>query len=210
MKKIQDQHIQGLTVQLELAFYNRNMLLELKKVKPSFHNFPNHFKLLFNYLVTASKEKMILTIAKIYDRNSNKQTRRIEKLINQIQSNNLVIKSDLHEYQWAGFIRKYTDFELHDYTYLNFIQWANAKLIEWKNDDTSSLRRIKNWRDKQLTHNENYDLSILKLENKEISELLLFAEVVLDFTNTFASTGTYGILKKENPYFINEIFKEYL
>tara|TARA_B100000508_G_scaffold137355_1_gene131665 strand:- start:194655 stop:195305 length:651 start_codon:yes stop_codon:yes gene_type:complete len=216
MQNIQDQQGEGLAVQLGYAYYNRNILLELRKIKDNLSNdTPDHLKELFGYMERTSRDNTILHIAKIYDRKSRNKTRRLIKLINQLISSDLSIKNKYFtDSQWPKFLDRHTNIFSHFEKPIpncnQYLKWCLDRIEELENDSESSLNKVRTWRDKILAHNEAFDRSKMKMDDYEVDFLLEFAEAVLDFTNSFASTDMHVILRKSRTGFVKNIFEEYL
>jgi len=216
MQNIQDQQSEGLAVQLGYAYYNRNILLELRKIKDHLkQDMPDHLKELFRYMVQTSRDNTIIHIAKIYDRKSRNKTRRLIKLLNQLISSDLLIKNKYFiDSQWPKFLNQHSNMFAHNKNqqpnYDNYLNWCIDRIEELENDDKSSLNKVRTWRDKVLAHNEAFDRSSLVMDDNEVDFLLEFAEAVLDFTNFYASTELHIILRKSQAEFVKNIFKEYL
>lgn len=216
MHNIQDQQSEGLAVQLGYAYYNRNILLELRKIKDHLRqDMPDHLKELFRYMAQTSRDNTIIQIAKIYDRKSKNKTRRLIKLLNQLNSSDLLIKNTYFaNYQWSKFLDQhsnmFSNYKNQLPNYDNYLKWCIDKIEELENDENSSLNKVRTWRDKVLAHNEAFDSSNLRMEDHEVDFLLEFAEAVLDFTNFYASTEMHVILRTSQAEFVNNIFKEYI
>jgi hypothetical protein len=216
MQNIQDQQSEGLAVQLGYAYYNRNILLELRKIKDHLkQDMPDHLKELFRYMVQTSRDNTIIHIAKIYDRKSRNKTRRLIKLLNQLISSDLLIKNKYFiDSQWPKFLNQHSNMFAHNKNqqpnYDNYLNWCIDRIEELENEDKSSLNKVRTWRDKVLAHNEAFDRSSLVMNDNEVDFLLEFAEAVLDFTNFYASTELHIILRKSQAEFVKNIFKEYL
>jgi hypothetical protein len=216
MNNIQDQQSEGLAVQLGYAYYNRNILLELRKIKDQLRpDMSYHLKELFGFMAETSRDNTIIHIAKIYDRKSKNKTRRLAKLLNQLIISDLLIKNKhFTDSHWPKFINQHHNMfakcknQLPNYD--NYLKWCIDKIEELENDGESSLNKVRTWRDKILAHNEAFDSSNLKIEDNEVDFLLEFAEAVLDFTNFYASTELHVILRKPQAEFVKNIFKEYL
>jgi hypothetical protein len=216
MQNIQDQQSEGLAVQLGYAYYNRNILLELRTIKDQLRqDMPDHLKELFRYMAQTSRDNTIIHIAKIYDRKSRNKTRRLIKLLNQLISSDLLIKNKYFtDSQWPKFLNQHSNMFAHNKNqqpnYDNYLKWCIDRIEELENDDKSSLNKVRTWRDKVLAHNEAFDRSSLVMDDNEVDFLLEFAEAVLDFTNFYASTELHIILRKSQAEFVKNIFKEYL
>lgn len=216
MNNIQDQQSEGLAVQLGYAYYNRNILLELRTIKDHLRqDMPDHLKELFRYMAQTSRDNTIIHIAKIYDRKSRNKTRRLIKLLNQLICSDLLIKNKYYtDSQWPKFLNQHSNMFAHNKNqqpnYDNYLKWCIDRIEELEKDDKSSLNKVRTWRDKILAHNEAFDRSSLVMDDKEVDFLLEFAEAVLDFTNFYAATELHIILRKSQAEFVKNIFKEYL
>jgi hypothetical protein len=216
MHNIQDQQFEGLAVQLGYAYYNRDILIELRKIKDQLNNeMPNHLKELFRFMAKTSRDNTIIHIAKIFDRKSRNKTRRLNKLLNQLNSSNLLINNKyLTDLDWPRFINRHRNmfnhFTYQPPNYNEYIKWCIDKIEELEFKETSSLNKIRTWRDKIIAHNEDFDHSNLIIDDKEVDFLLEFAEAVLDFTNLYALTELHAIVRKSEAGFVKDIFKEYI
>jgi hypothetical protein len=211
IEKIQDQLLNGLGIDLELAYYNRNIVVQLKDIHPQItEQSPKAVREYFNYMVGNSKRNTILYLSRVFDKPNDKKTRCLEKLINQLESSKKAkapkIISDI---LWSNFKKKHSQAVNHlggkDLKSDDFLAKVKCYITANRESNGSPLFIVKTWRDKFIAHNDS-DKDDPFLKDEQIEELLVIAEAALYYISEFLGIGASFQLKKPEGEFVKEIF----
>jgi hypothetical protein len=212
--KLQDQLVHGLGSDLELAYYNRNILLQLRMIHPKITEQTSKAAIeQFNFMCVNSKINAVLYLSRIYDKpNNNNKTRCLEKLINQLISNKMsnapVI---IAEILWEEFKIKHLK-ALH---FLganivksdDFLAKVGCYITTTRESNGAPLNKVKEWRDGFIAHNDS-NKDAPSLSDIQIEELLIIAEAALSYINDFLGIGASFNLRKPAGEFVDEIFSQ--
>ena len=215
IEKIQDQLLNGLGTDLELAYYNRNILFQLRSILPAINKTTskNHIEF-FNFMRVNSKRNVILYLSRIYDTPRDKNTRCLHKLINQLESSRMAKAPKMMvDILWEKFKIKHSKAFNHlggfDIKSEEFLSKVRCYITSTKESDGAPLFHVKEWRDGFIAHND-YVKNEPSLTDIEIEELLIIAEAALFYISDFLGTGAAFHLNKPGGEFVEEIFTELL
>ena len=162
IEKIQDQLLNGLGTDLELAYYNRNILFQLRVIHPSItEQTSKTLREYFNYMLDNSKRNTILYLSRIYDKpNKNNKVRCLEKLINQLQSSkNSKAPQIIADILWDNFKKQHAKAIKHlggdDLKSDDFLAKVKCYITATRESNGAPLFLVKTWRDKFIAHNDS-------------------------------------------------------
>lgn len=214
--KLQDQLLHGLGSDLELAYYNRNILLQLRVIHPKITEQTSKAVIeQFNFMRDNSKINTVLYLSRVYDKpNNNNKTRCLEKLINQLISNKMSnAPAIIAEILWE-------DFKIKHLKALHFLGGNIVKSDEFlakvsyyitttRESNGAPLNKVKEWRDGCIAHNDS-NKDAPSLTDIQIEELLIIAEAALFYISDFLGIGASFNLRKPEGEFVEEIFSQLL
>ena len=213
--KLQDQLLHGLGSDLELAYYNRNILLQLRVIHPKITEQTSKAVIeQFNFMRDNSKINAVLYLSRVYDKPNNHKTRCLEKLINQLISNKMSnAPAIIAEILWDEFKIKHLK-ALH---FLGgnivksdeFLAKVGCYITTTRESNGAPLNKVKEWRDGFIAHNDS-NKDAPSLSDIQIEELLIIAEAALSYINDFLGIGASFNLRKPEGEFVEEIFSQIL
>lgn len=214
IEKLQDQLLYGLGSDLELAYYNRNILFQLREIQPKLSESTNDsIKSLFQFLSHNSKNSTILYLSRIYDKPNDSKTRCLLKFINQLESSKKSkVDNIIHEILWNNFCTNHsTAFsKIGKPNHSRYLLTSIRSYIETHAlTKGSALFKLKEWRDGYIAHNDSAK-DVPTLSDEEIEELLSIGELALEFINQFVGIGAGFHLNKPEGEFVEEIFADLL
>jgi hypothetical protein len=211
IEKIQDQLLNGLGIDLELAYYNRNIVFQLRAIQPKItEQTPRMLREYFNYMLDNSKRNTILYLSRVYDKPNDSKTRCLEKLINQLESSKKSKAPQvIADFLWDNFKKQHAKAIKHiggkDLKSDDFLAKVKCYITATRESNGSPLFLVKTWRDKFIAHNDS-DKDDPFLKDEQIEELLVIAEAAMFYISNFLGTGAAFQLKKPEGEFLKEIF----
>jgi hypothetical protein len=212
IEKIHDQLLNGLGIDLELAYYNRNIVFQLRDIHPQItEQSPKAVREYFNYMIDNSKRNTILYLSRVFDKPTDKKTRCLEKLINQLESSNKAKAANvIADFLWENFKKQHAKAIKHlggkDLKSDDFLAKVKCYITATRESNGSPLFLVKTWRDKFIAHNDS-DKDDPFLKDEQIEELLVIAEASLNYISDFLGIGVGFHLNKPVGEFVEEIFE---
>lgn len=224
--KLNDQLINGLVHDLMFARKYFYLFKQIEKHWSKIHLLNKEDKNWILLLKDSAVQQTILYLSKIYDssgENSKRNTRCLRDLIKNLRKDKIEDARKLVSLVspissvWDQFCNKHKlGLEsLDGLNTTNFIDTVQSYLAsEFSKEENLKnlvLINLKTIRNKDIAHNENY-IDEVKLSINHVEQLLALAEAVLDYTNTFVSTGVIGLYKDQDYMIkqqIDKIFKQY-
>lgn len=167
--------------------------------------------MLFLYLKNCAVVKSIIYLGRIYDNDTRSMC--LKNLLASIKQEK--IETLLPPEYWNKFKIKYgqlfstLDNEKEPLSVCNFIDRINHHVLDQKNNEDSLLRKLIDWRNKKIAHNEPKELELLEFDL--INYIKLIPIAILDFLNEFYDSGSHLVLPTGgNTYFINMAKEKYL